>query len=662
MLALSGISKTFIVLSHRDLLRRRWSANLQPTSHSTVIPNLVPFESRLRIGTKAHQFGDLEDDHILIIVQTVQAIARPDGNWSLCPWGPKNLDQVIRQRGDLVVVFDEAHHLRTSPAEHGWREALLRLHPKLLLGLTATPTGSRHELCSYTLRTLLQEGLFSKSLTFVVAVKPGATEDDAELEGLTVGLARLAGKQAQLQSLDLDHPLRERRWRPAMFVAAPSIEAANNAHRRLVHELGIDPARVLLITSKHASDRDLQKILELDQPTSRSTDIIVAAFMLDEGWDVTSVSVIVPLRALNSVGNAKQIIGRGLRLPLGRRTGLDELDQLDVVVVGQNSLAAIRAEIQEDFGSAAAVRPATLPKNPERLRTIPGEQPEARYSVLLERSGNLTDFKVPLVVPTAIVLPGSVPKVGATSHALIHASSGMIQHLAVESGEDAVGLDMRSLADLGGVLTEDELREFVISASPPGMQASLAGLKAALREYLQGAFYEWSASGISQNLLPEEVSSTSQQDPMNAEQACRGWRGNTFWYTGFVKSAYNLVRMDSEPEYSAAMMLDVSPEVEWWLRNDPHLFRISTPSGGFHPDFCVKTTHGRLVLLETKGEHLLKEHLASDIPTAEAWCASATAAGGFRFSVATVPGSDVDLGTIAALAAGEASATAQPSD
>jgi hypothetical protein len=194
------------------------------------------------------------------------------------------------------------------------------------------------------------------------------------------------------------------------------------------------------------------------------------------------------------------------------------------------------------------------------------------------------------------------------------------------------------------------------------MQASLAGLKAALREYLQGAFYEWSASGISQNLLPEEVSSTSQQDPMNAEQACRGWRGNTFWYTGFVKSAYNLVRMDSEPEYSAAMMLDVSPEVEWWLRNDPHLFRISTPSGGFHPDFCVKTTHGRLVLLETKGEHLLKEHLASDIPTAEAWCASATAAGGFRFSVATVPGSDVDLGTIAALAAGEASATAQPSD
>jgi type III restriction enzyme len=45
--------------------------------------------------------------------------------------------------------------------------------------------------------------------------------------------------------------------------------------------------------------------------------------MLEEGWDVTNLYTIVPLRAANSRVLVEQSIGRGLRLPYGKRTGED---------------------------------------------------------------------------------------------------------------------------------------------------------------------------------------------------------------------------------------------------------------------------------------------------------------------------------------------------
>ncbi len=54
--------------------------------------------------------------------------------------------------------------------------------------------------------------------------------------------------------------------------------------------------------------------------------------MLKEGWDVTNLYTIVPLRAANAGVLVEQTIGRGLRLPYGgERTGVDKVDKLTVV-------------------------------------------------------------------------------------------------------------------------------------------------------------------------------------------------------------------------------------------------------------------------------------------------------------------------------------------
>jgi len=65
--------------------------------------------------------------------------------------------------------------------------------------------------------------------------------------------------------------------------------------------------------------------------------------MLKEGWDVTNLYTIVPLRAANAGVLVEQTIGRGLRLPYeGKRTGVDKVDKL-TVVAHENFNAVIEA-------------------------------------------------------------------------------------------------------------------------------------------------------------------------------------------------------------------------------------------------------------------------------------------------------------------------------
>ena len=53
--------------------------------------------------------------------------------------------------------------------------------------------------------------------------------------------------------------------------------------------------------------------------------------MLKEGWDVTNLYTIVPLRAANARILIEQSIGRGLRLPYGKTTGVTAVDRLNIV-------------------------------------------------------------------------------------------------------------------------------------------------------------------------------------------------------------------------------------------------------------------------------------------------------------------------------------------
>src|SRR5581483_12018679 len=85
-------------------------------------------------------------------------------------------------------------------------------------------------------------------------------------------------------------------------------------------------------SSKTGAEEDemVQRLLAVESP-EEPTEIVIHVNMLKEGWDVTNLYTIVPLRAANARILIEQSIGRGLRLPYGKRTGVAAVDRLNIV-------------------------------------------------------------------------------------------------------------------------------------------------------------------------------------------------------------------------------------------------------------------------------------------------------------------------------------------
>jgi type III restriction enzyme len=77
-------------------------------------------------------------------------------------------------------------------------------------------------------------------------------------------------------------------------------------------------------------DENIELLLNLEHPENK-IEIVIHVNMLKEGWDVTNLYTIVPLRTSASRTLTEQTIGRGLRLPYGKHTGYDPVDTLTIV-------------------------------------------------------------------------------------------------------------------------------------------------------------------------------------------------------------------------------------------------------------------------------------------------------------------------------------------
>ncbi|QQR95620.1 MAG: hypothetical protein IPJ93_02445 [Bacteroidota bacterium] len=90
--------------------------------------------------------------------------------------------------------------------------------------------------------------------------------------------------------------------------------------------------KVLQIDSTTRNEEFIeQQFISLEHPDNE-IEIVIHVNMLKEGWDVTNLYTIVPLRAANASILVEQTIGRGLRLPYdGTRTGEEKIDKLTVV-------------------------------------------------------------------------------------------------------------------------------------------------------------------------------------------------------------------------------------------------------------------------------------------------------------------------------------------
>jgi type III restriction enzyme len=82
--------------------------------------------------------------------------------------------------------------------------------------------------------------------------------------------------------------------------------------------------------SGEEKDENIERLVSLENPDNK-IEIVIHVNMLKEGWDVTNLYTIIPLRTAASTTLREQTIGRGLRLPYAKRTGVDKVDKLTIV-------------------------------------------------------------------------------------------------------------------------------------------------------------------------------------------------------------------------------------------------------------------------------------------------------------------------------------------
>ncbi|HZS01030.1 MAG TPA: DEAD/DEAH box helicase family protein [Chloroflexota bacterium] len=225
---------------------------------------------------------------------------------------------------DLVVFADE-HHTYFGPA---FSAAVRDLHPRLLLGLTATPdrrTPTDQIIYRYPLAAAIADRLVK------TPVLVGRKDDRSDPQTKLADGVRL---------LDLKEEA-IKRWcqesgaapvAPIMLVIAQTIEEAEE-----VEGIVRDPSfaegryadKVLTVHSK-VPDEALEQLDTLEEPGCPYR-IVISVGMLKEGWDVKNVYVIASLRASVSAILTEQTLGRGLRLPFGGYTGIEFIDTLEVL-------------------------------------------------------------------------------------------------------------------------------------------------------------------------------------------------------------------------------------------------------------------------------------------------------------------------------------------
>lgn len=243
---------------------------------------------------------------------------------------------------DLVVLMDESHRYRADAG----LAAINDLKPLLGLELTATPQVERgakqaepfaNVIYRYPLAAALRDGFVKEP---AVATRQNFSPENYTEDGLERIKLEDGVRIHEHTKVELEIYARTRNLppvKPFMLVVAQDTNHANALQQRLEHVDffgGQYQGKVITVHSKKAKgsegDDIVEKLLTVESPAN-PVEIVVHVNMLKEGWDVTNLYTIVPLRAANSRTLVEQSIGRGLRLPYGRRTGTPAVDRLTIV-------------------------------------------------------------------------------------------------------------------------------------------------------------------------------------------------------------------------------------------------------------------------------------------------------------------------------------------
>ncbi|WP_401734047.1 DEAD/DEAH box helicase [Stenotrophomonas muris] len=241
---------------------------------------------------------------------------------------------------DLVLLMDESHRYRASAGVR----AINELKPLFGLEVTATPfiessrgpVPFKNVVMDYPLARAMEDG-FVKEPAVVTQRNFDAkahTPEELEKTKLEDGVRLHETTKVELLTYARENGVKP--VKPFMLVIARDTTHSAALLALLESEAfyeGRYADKVIQVDSSRTGAEEEEMITRLlaVESVDEPTEIVIHVNMLKEGWDVTNLYTIVPLRAANARTLIEQSIGRGLRLPYGRRTGVAAVDRLNIV-------------------------------------------------------------------------------------------------------------------------------------------------------------------------------------------------------------------------------------------------------------------------------------------------------------------------------------------
>lgn len=256
----------------------------------------------------------------------------------------------LKRLDDLVVIADESHLYSESAA--AFNAALKELDPAACVGLTASALPGDHVIFRYPLYQAIHDRYVKAPV--LAFRKDGYGTDSASEEQQLADAVQLRSIKQRYYDL-----YAEQQGMPhlnaVLFVVCSDTDHASQVAEllRMPRFFGNQLA-VLQVDSKHEDSATEYLLENLDAPDSPVL-AVVSVNKLKEGWDVKNIAVVVTLRAMASEVLTQQTMGRGLRLPFGRYTGVLQIDQLDIIS-HQSFRELLRSEnVLAQFGLEDAV-------------------------------------------------------------------------------------------------------------------------------------------------------------------------------------------------------------------------------------------------------------------------------------------------------------------
>jgi len=278
------------------------------------------------------------------------------------------IKEVLTSCSNIMILKDEAHHIYSF--EKAWKKILLNLNKNLVsqygkginieLDFSATPkteTGALFPwiIVDFSLKEAIEMNIVKLPLKGIVkkAEEISSTKAVERYRAwIDAGIRRWREYKKALNALSK---------KPVLFFQCPENKEADEIFGYVNSAVPDLKDKVLLIHTDSTGEvkkadlpkaREFAKSIDDPDPKKNPYEAIVSTLMLNEGWDVRNVNVIVGLRSYTSKRKVlpEQVIGRGLRKMFPEEDANIDKSVNVLEVIGPPGLIDILEELENQEG------------------------------------------------------------------------------------------------------------------------------------------------------------------------------------------------------------------------------------------------------------------------------------------------------------------------